>query len=57
MFFLSRSALFLGARMWESAIEGRGNRSKLTYRVKEKMNATEEAIKRDGTSHGSKVEG
>lgn len=50
MFFLSRNALFLGARMWESAIEGRCNRSKLICRVKEKMNATVKAIKRDGTS-------
>lgn len=50
MLFLSRNALFLGARMWESAIEGRCNRSKLTCRVEGKMNATAEAIKRDGTS-------
>lgn len=53
MFLLSRNALFLGARMWESAIEGRCNRSKLTRRAKEKMNATAEAIKRDGTSKKS----
>lgn len=47
---ISRSALFLGARMWELAIEGRCNRSKLTCRVEEKTNVTVEAIKGDGAS-------